>query len=100
MLNQTYHHAGQISPSDFKYYDYILVMDHLNYEEVINICPDKLCRDKIFLLRSFDPSITSEREYNIPDPYYGQDADFYEVYHICERSIQGFMNYLASINKF
>lgn len=93
------HKARQISEHDFDYYDYILVMDHLNYDEVTNICREKSCRDKIFLLRSFDASISEDSEYTIPDPYYGLDSDFEDVYYICKRSIQGFMHYLASVNK-
>lgn len=88
--------ARQIVASDLEYYDYILVMDHLNYEAILDGVADEPIRNKVFLLRSFDPS--TNVEYDVPDPYYGTIADFEEVFKICERSIDGFIDYLSSLN--
>lgn len=86
--------ARQICSNDLKYYDFILVMDHLNYEDVINNIQDEFCKNKVFLLRSFDQAVSDD--YNVPDPYYGTEADFEEVFEICQRSISGFMTYLIN----
>lgn len=88
------HRARQINKNDLDYYDYILVMDHLNYEDVLTNIEKNLVKDRVFLLRSFDPA--TNVEYNVPDPYYGTDDDFEEVFIICKRSIEGFINYLIS----
>lgn len=91
------HKARQINFNDMIYYDYILVMDHLNYEDVISNMNNVINKDKVFLLRSFDSTITVE--YDVPDPYYGTMEDFDDVFIICKRSIEGFINYLISENK-
>ena len=91
------HQARQFNQNDISSYDYILTMDHLNYDEVINLAQHK--RDdiqRVFLLRSFDP--LEKTEFDIPDPYYGLDSDFDEVYRICDRSINGFIKFLSAQN--
>ena len=91
------HKARKIDSKDMSYYDYILVMDHLNYEDVVSNMDKGIKKDKVFLLRSFDPSITEV--YDVPDPYYGTQADFDDVLNICKRSIEGFIKYLVSEKK-
>ena len=91
------HKARQMSNDDMAYHDYILVMDHLNYEDVITNMDKTIARNKVFLLRSFDPTITVD--YNVPDPYYGTQEDFDDVLTICKNSIDGFINYLNSENQ-
>ncbi|MDQ5921289.1 MAG: low molecular weight protein-tyrosine phosphatase [Pseudomonadota bacterium] len=86
--------ARQISNFDLEYYDFILVMDHLNYEDVLSNVTEDSIKNKIFLLRSFDPA--TSLEYDVPDPYYGTIDDFEEVFIICERSINGFVDYLIN----
>ncbi|MBP9742614.1 MAG: low molecular weight phosphotyrosine protein phosphatase [Burkholderiales bacterium] len=88
--------ARQIVSSDLEYYDFLLVMDHLNYEAILDDVVDESIRNKVFLLRSFDPS--TKVEYDVPDPYYGTIADFEEVFKMCERSIDGFIDYLYNLN--
>ncbi len=92
------HIARQITPNDLDYYDFILVMDHRNYEDVIALTKNPQHKSKIFLLRSFDLTHDENSEYAVPDPYYGQDADFEEVFTICKNSIEGFMKYLSDQN--
>ncbi len=91
------HKARQITHEDMAYYDYILVMDHLNYEDVISNMEKTVARNKVFLLRSFDPTVTVD--YNVPDPYYGTQEDFDDVLTICRNSVDGFINYLISENQ-
>lgn len=88
------HKARQISSEDLNYYDFILVMDHINYEDVLSKADDST-RNKVFLLRSFDPGASVE--YNVPDPYYGTETDFEEVFEICKPSIKGFLSYLTTL---
>lgn len=86
------HVARQIQFGDIEYYDYILVMDHRNYEDVTSLTTNKELLKKVFLLRSFDEM--SVNNYNVPDPFYGLDDAFDEVISICGRSINGFMQFL------
>ena len=92
------HIARQITKTDLDYYDFVMVMDHRNYEDVLSILDDKQASSRVLLLRSFDPEINNDIEYTVPDPYYGLEADFEDVYLICKRSIEGFVAYLVSQN--
>ena len=92
------HIARQITPHDLEFYDFILVMDHRNYEDVLSLSENEQAKNRILLLRSFDPFLGNDMEYTVPDPYYGQVADFEEVFTICKNSIDGFIRYLNSQN--
>jgi protein-tyrosine-phosphatase len=86
------HQASQICTSDLDYYDYILVMDHLNYEDVINLASNPTANQKVLLLRSFE--VGNQTDFNVPDPYYSTEQQFDEVFHICLNSIDGFIQFL------
>lgn len=90
------HHAKLLTTHDIAYYDYIIAMDHLNYDEIVNLAHKSLPQKvkSIFLLRSFD--LNEKSDFNIPDPYYGLDSDFEEVFEICERAINGFLRFLQT----
>jgi len=42
-------------------------------------------------MRDFDPNAKGA---NVPDPYYGDESDFHEVYDILNRSIQEMITFL------
>jgi protein-tyrosine phosphatase len=87
------HKSRKLTLEDISYYDYILAMDHLNYDAIINLANSINTKTKhVFLLRSFD--LSEKSEFDIPDPYYGLENDFEEVYKICERSINGLLDYI------
>lgn len=88
--------ARQFRASDILEYDFILVMDHLNYNDVLSFAQNKEHRAKILMLRSFDP--LAHGIFDVPDPYYGSDAEFEEIFAICNRSIQGFIEFLKIQN--
>lgn len=91
------HKARKLIKEDLTYYNYVLAMDHLNYEDIMNLSSDKTVDSKrVFLLRTFDN--TERTNFDIPDPYYGLDADFEEVFQICKRSIEGFISFLNNQN--
>jgi protein-tyrosine phosphatase len=71
----------QFKRGDFARFDYVLAMDRANFEDLSALAPDAESRAKLHLLRSFDPE--SPAFASVPDPYYGDDADFDEVVRIC-----------------
>jgi protein-tyrosine phosphatase len=73
--------ARQFKSADFGRFDYVLAMDSANFEELGGLAPDLVARQKLHLLRSFDPASPSGA--SVPDPYYGDDEDFDEVVRIC-----------------
>jgi len=69
------HRARQLSSDDFERFDAVLAMDNRNLRDILSRCPARF-RDKVdlFLRRA---GIESPLE--VPDPYYGDDADFRRV---------------------
>lgn len=90
------HSARQFTTQDFKDFDYILVMDHLNYEAILNMSDSEEDHEKVFLFRTFDEY--SVDYHNVPDPYYGAVEDFVDVRDIVLRASEGFIRYLVNIN--
>lgn len=86
------HRARQFLPPDFDKFDYILVMDHLNYDAIASQTNNQQHLDKVLLFRSFDNE--NPDVYEVPDPYYGGLSDFVEVGEILNRSIEGFITFL------
>lgn len=82
------HCARQFSTSDFENFDYIVVMDRSNLENVLKLDPQQKYRDKVMLLRDFDPV---DRGGEVPDPYHGGEQGFQNVYDIVQRSSEGLL---------
>ncbi len=86
------HSARKFEKEDFTNFDYIMVMDHLNHEAVLELSDNDLDQEKVFLFRTFDNESTDF--YNVPDPYYGSEDDFVEVGQIVSRASRGFIKFL------
>jgi protein-tyrosine phosphatase len=86
--------ARQWLATDFAKFDLVLAMDSNNRADLLGLAPDALARDKVLLLRSFEPD--AELDAAVPDPYYGGPAGFEEVFAICERACLGL---LASLRR-
>ena len=87
------HVARQLTPDDFNTYQFILVMDDMNYRQVTDLATQYASNSKVLYLRAFDPE-AREGSYNmdVPDPYDGEDRGFEEVFHMCKRSVEGFVS--------
>lgn len=83
----------QFNTEDFDKFDYIIVMDESNYEDVIALSRDDEDRNKVRFMRDFDPEM---KEINVPDPYFGEKDGFREVYEILERSCKKFLKSLKN----
>jgi protein-tyrosine phosphatase len=84
-----------ITQEDFEKFDYILAMDKHNHGWLKRICPQKHLH-KLQLFLEFAPHLMLE---NVPDPYYGDKADFEEVLDLVEEASQGLLAHLRqSIN--
>jgi protein-tyrosine phosphatase len=64
-------------------------MDGANRDELRRMAPTAADRDRIRLLRSYDPSAAPDAD--VPDPYYGGPRGFEEVFDICERACKGLL---------
>jgi len=86
------HRARALVRDDWERFDVLVGMDNQNREELLRRAPSELHKKKVHLLRDWDPAGPGE----IPDPYYGTDADFEHVWHLCERSIPRFLDTASS----
>jgi protein-tyrosine phosphatase len=85
------HLGRQFNTNDFLKYDWILPMDLSNEAHLKRLAHSASDLQKIRLMRSFAPE---EEQTEVPDPYYGGDKDFEEVFQILSRSMQGFIAFL------
>jgi protein-tyrosine phosphatase len=81
------HTARQISQVDVGKFDLILAMDQHNLDEIMRLPNAALCKQKIMLMREFDPLGLGD----VPDPYYGGEKNFQEVFEMLDRSIENFI---------
>ncbi len=71
--------ARTIEPHDFESYDLLLVMDQSNLKEVRSLAPREHLKEKVRLLMDYAPGFGADE---VPDPYYGGDEGFDEVYQM------------------
>ncbi len=77
--------ARLFSQEDFDNYDKILVMDSMNYADVIRLARDESDRKKVdFLLNQVNEGSNDE----VPDPYYGGPSGFDKVYDMMEQACE------------
>lgn len=81
------HRAQQFDTTWFDRFDLILVMDNDNFAKVSGMATQNAQREKVKLLRAFDPN--SEADAEVPDPYYGGDEDFAETLRQVEKAVDG-----------
>ncbi|MBS1950001.1 MAG: low molecular weight phosphotyrosine protein phosphatase [Bacteroidetes bacterium] len=84
------HVARQLSRQDIEYYDLVLVMDRHNLKSTLSLA-EPHHHMKIKLVRSYDPLGQGD----VPDPYYGDEKDFDDVFEILNRSIEKLVDELA-----
>ncbi len=88
------HRARQITVADLDGYDLILGMDQANVSDLRALAGSGAARDRVLLARSFDRAAPSEPE--VPDPYYGTDADFDDALDLIEGAVAGLVAHLAA----
>jgi protein-tyrosine phosphatase len=86
--------ARQFKRSDFERFDIIVAMDRENMEDLSSLVLRPDDREKIRMLREFDPQ--GGEMAAVPDPYYGGIDGFFETYQVIERSCQGLLNALEN----
>ena len=86
------HRGRQVHPTDFRDFTYIVAMDSSNLRnlEVLKL-QSRFPNKEIFLMRNF---ASGETGLAVPDPYYGSEEDFENVYRILDAALDGFLNHL------
>lgn len=84
--------ARQVTREDFDRFDLVIAMDASNREDLRRIAQTSDQRNKIRLMREFDP-LSGPKE-GVPDPYYGGVEGFEKVFQIVKRSSEGLLDAL------
>ena len=78
--------ARQVVAQDFARFDLLLAMDASNLRDLHALAPSEVLRGKASLIMDLAPG-HALRE--VPDPYYGGDEGFDEVYHMLDEAVTG-----------
>ena len=88
------HRGRQLRPGDFSKFDLILTMDRQNYRDARNLAlRHGFEQADIRMMRRYDP-LASHPEEEVPDPWYGGEEGFEEVFQILSRSCSGLLESL------
>lgn len=82
------HIARQLKKLDLDYFDLIVAMDSRNHQYILGLAESEAHRSKVILMRDFD---VHAKGADVPDPYYGGEKGFQEVFEILDRSIDQFI---------
>jgi protein-tyrosine phosphatase len=80
--------ARQARRADFAAFDYVLAMDEDNLRGLRAICPPE-AEHKLGLFMAFAPDYGAT---SVPDPYYGGDRGFDQVFDMVEAAALGLLN--------
>ena len=83
--------ARKFERSDFINFDKIYVMDKNNYHDIIDLAENKDQKSKVILITNILDSDSF-----VPDPYYGDLADFEKVFNLLEKICQKIANQIES----
>lgn len=87
------HRARQMMREDFDKFDYIVAMDKSNYQNILAFKNrvNNASETHVMLMRSFDDM---KEDLEVPDPYYGTNDDFENVFQILWRCNQNFIQFI------
>lgn len=92
--------ARQFHVGDFAFFDLVVAMDGRNVADLHDLALDQDHRDKVVLLRSFDPNrpdaTDDPGDLDVPDPYYGGPDGFARVFDLVEAACAGLLDHLRA----
>ena len=83
--------ARKVTPEDFEQFDLILAMDGSNLHDLKELVEDDQQRTKVRLMREFDPASEGLSDLDVPDPYYGGDSGFADVFDLVTAACEGLL---------
>ena len=84
-IDLTSQRARQFSTRDFDDFEKIYVMDNDNYSKIISLARNQEDIDKVDLILN---EIYPKEYKSVPDPYYGGDEGFQNIYNLLETSCE------------
>lgn len=91
--------ARQFHPGDFDHFDLVVAMDRNNLRDLHDLTHAPPHRDKVVLLRSFDPAHDpSAGDDDVPDPYYGGHDGFRDVFDLVDAACRGLLDHVTTVH--
>lgn len=89
------HRAEQLDPYHLENYKYVFAMDEENLKNIneLAVANGIECNAKLFR-----ESYSTSSDVNVPDPYYGGEEGFKEIYDILDSCCDNFLEGLVSVN--
>ena len=92
------HRARQLTRDELGEWDLIIAMDAHNLRDLRAMAAADGDVDRLRLLRSFDPSMGEPGvDADVPDPYYGEDVGFSEMFDLIEPACRGLVEHLQTL---
>lgn len=92
------HRARQFQRDWFASSDLVIALDRSHERTLRSWAGDAAERDKVVLLRRFDPSASDRGAgLDVPDPYYDGEAEFAAVLGLVEASCRGLLEHVATL---
>ena len=83
--------SRKFSVEDFEAFDYIYTMDNSNYFNVVQLAQNENQQSKVIRILDI---IYPNQEIEVPDPYYGGDRGFEDVYSLLDEACEIIANNL------
>jgi protein-tyrosine phosphatase len=95
-ISSSAHRARRFEESWFGERDLILALNDDHYKELRALAPDGESRNKVRMLRDFDPDVAGEapEKQGITDPWYGDEAGFDDSWDLIEAAIPGIVEHV------
>ncbi len=81
----------QLGADDFEHYDFLIAMDESHMRYMSAMCPTRL-KHKIERLLDYGGS---DKQTEVPDPYYGKPKDFEHALDLIEQGCAGLHEYMV-----
>ncbi|CAG5079439.1 Putative low molecular weight protein-tyrosine-phosphatase [Parvicella tangerina] len=82
-IDISYQRSRQIKRRDIEYFDLIYVMDSSNYNNVLNMTESEAEAQKVIMIMN---ELESGKNINVPDPYYGGEEGFKNVFEMLDKA--------------
>lgn len=95
-LDLSDHRAQMFEPAHLAEVDLVLALDRGHLRALQALATDEAGRAKVRLLRSFDPAAVAEQDLDVPDPYYGDLADFEIAFDQVSAAVPGILAHVRA----
>lgn len=94
-LDLSAHSVSQFVKTDFDRVDLVLALDHSHVNSLRRLAGSQEAREKIRLLRSFDPESVTAGDLDVNDPYYGDYQDFEITFDNITAALPGIVDFVT-----